>query len=322
MDALPRIALTGATGFVGQALLPMLLSRGFPVSALARARPNRKLDPRPGLGWIAGDLTDISALERLSHGADAVIHLAGVTKARTPEEFDTVNAQQTGRLVAIAKAASVKHFVHVSSLTAIRPSVSAYARSKAESERLAGEQAGDMPLSIVRAPAILGPGDDATRPVFSLLASGFLTVPGGAANRFRFSVMDVEDVARYLLDLAAAPAEGRQTLTPAGHLRVSWDDLAGGAARITGRKVRKLVLPPPVMRAAGYLSDVAGSLTGNPQVFSSGKVRELFSGEWIAETEIAAPVPLHETLGRCLAPFLASGRQFQAGERETHGSEK
>lgn len=322
MDALPRIALTGATGFVGQALLPMLLSRGFPVRALARARPNRKLDPRSGLDWIAGDLTNTPALERLSQGADTVIHLAGVTKARTADEFDAVNAHQTASLVFIAKAAGVKHFVHVSSLTAIRPSVSAYARSKAESERLAGERAGDMALTIVRAPAILGPGDDATRPVFSLLASGFLTVPGGAATGFRFSVMDVEDVARYLLDLATAPAEGRRTLTPAGHLRVSWDDLANSAAKVTGRKVRKLVLPPTVMRAAGYLSDAAGSLTGNPQVFSSGKVRELFSGEWIAETEIAAPIPLHETLARCLAPFLASGRQSGAGERETHGSEK
>jgi uncharacterized protein YbjT (DUF2867 family) len=321
MDARPRIALTGATGFVGQALLPMLLADGYAVRALARAQKNRQLPEQPGLDWISGDLTRTSALEQLTADTGVVIHLAGVTKARNAAEFYAVNAQQTAQLVGIARAAGVRHFIHVSSLTAARPDVSAYARSKADSERLARDEAGDMPLTIVRAPAILGPGDTATQPVLSLLAAGFLPVPGGRPGGFRFSMMDVLDLSRYLRALAAAPAEGQRLLTPAGHLRVSWDDLAGGAARATGRRIRKVPLPPFLMHGAGYLADLAGKVSGNPQVFSSGKVRELFSGDWIAETAVDSPLPLQETLERCLAPFLASGRQSQAGGRETHRSE-
>jgi uncharacterized protein YbjT (DUF2867 family) len=54
MDASPRIALTGATGFVGQALLPMLSADGHTVRALARAQKNRQLTEQPGLDWISG----------------------------------------------------------------------------------------------------------------------------------------------------------------------------------------------------------------------------------------------------------------------------
>ncbi|MEX1252153.1 MAG: NAD-dependent epimerase/dehydratase family protein [Hyphomonas sp.] len=321
MDARPRIALTGATGFVGQALLPMLLAGGQSVRALARAQKNRSLTEQPGLDWIGGELTDISALQSLTAGAGVVIHLAGVTRARSAAVFDAVNAQQTAALVAAARAAGVNHFVHVSSLTASRPEVSAYARSKADSEHLAREQAGDMPLTIVRAPAILGPGDTATQPVLSLLAAGLLPIPGGRAGDFRFSMMDVLDLSRYLQALAAVSAGGHRLLTPAGHLRVGWDDLADSAARVTGRRIRKLYLPPFLMQGAGYLADFAGTISANPQVFSSGKVREMLSGDWIAETQIDAPLQLQETLARCLAPFLASGRQSGGDGRQPYGSD-
>ncbi len=321
MDARTRIALTGATGFVGQALLPMLSAEGYTVRALARAQKNRQLTEQPGLDWISGNLTEAAALKQLTEDARVVIHLAGVTKARNAAEFHAVNAQQTAALVAIARAAGVSHFIHVSSLTASRPGVSAYARSKADSERLARDRAGDMPLTIVRAPAILGPGDTATQPVLSLLAAGLLPVPGGRQSEFRFSVMDVLDLSRYLEALAAAPAAGQRLLIPAGHLSVSWNDLSASATRVTGRRIRKVPVAPFLMQGAGYLADLAGRISGNPQVFSSGKVRELFSGDWIAETGIDSPLPLHETLERCLAPFLASGRQSRTGGRETHRSE-
>lgn len=321
MDALPRIALTGATGFVGQALLPVLLAEGYPVRALIRARKNRAAPLQAGLEWISGDLAGQQALAELTSGADTVIHLAGITKANDPSEFDRVNAQQTAALAGIAQAAGVKHFIHVSSLTATRPAVSAYARSKAESERLARERAGAMALTIVRAPAILGPGDEATRQVFSLLAAGYLPAPGGRQAGFRFSVMDVLDLARFLTSLVRAPVAGQRVVTPASQLSVSWTDIAAAATRATGRPVRMLPVPAGLMHGAGHLSDLMGRLSGRPQVFSSAKVRELFSGDWIAETQIEDPAQLHETLGRCLAPFLASGRQSQGSERKTNGSE-
>lgn len=304
----PRIAVTGATGFVGRNLLRDLTRASIPVRALARMRPNRQLSSNTGVEWISGDLSSEAALSELVRGTDCVIHLAGVTKAREASEFHEVNALCTAALVKAARAAGALHFVHVSSLTAQRPDVSAYARSKADSETLAAENAGAMALTIVRAPAVLGPGDDATRPLFAALARGILPVPAGRAGTFRFSVIDVADAARFLLWLASRPANGLQTLAPAGHLNLGWRDVAQSAERVLPRTIRRINIPPALMKVAGQTADLAVKLKAKPQLFSGGKVSELLSGDWIADTQVPNPISLDQTLERCLAPFLPSAR--------------
>ena len=316
MGAAPLIALTGATGFVGRQLLQDLAQQSLPVRALARTIPGQQPSPSPAVDWIKGDLASSAALASLVAGADTVIHLAGATKARTPEEFRVINALGTAELVRHARLAGVRHFVHVSSLTAERPEVSDYARSKVESEALAAEHAGDMPLAIVRAPAVLGPGDDATRSLFSALARGILPVPGGPAADFRFSVIDVADASRYLLSLAIGPASNARTISPAGHLNLGWHDIAQSAERVISRPLRRVVVPALLMKVAGQAADVAVKLGGAPQVFSGGKVKELLSGDWIAGMQVPDAKPLDETMERCLIPFLSRRGEDRGNGRE------
>ena len=304
----PLFALTGATGFAGRALVPSLLKKGAQVRALARRSANRTIAAAEGLEWIEGDLTTIPALEALVKGADVVVHLAGATKAPDRETFHRVNAIGAATVVDLARAASVGRFIHVSSLTAIRPRISAYAQSKAESETLAAANRGAMPLAIVRAPAILGPGDEATHALFSGLARGFLPVPGGAAANYRFSVLDVEDAAEFIWELAAGPVEPVRIVAPSSHPSLGWGDVADSASAILGKKVRQIRLSAPILGAAGGIADLAAAISGRPQVFSGDKVRELLSGDWIAETPVSRPTPLDVTLRRCLAPFLPSDR--------------
>ena len=304
----PLFALTGATGFAGRALVALLLKKGARVRALARRHANRNAAATGGVEWIEGDLTTIPALETLVGGADVVVHLAGATKAPDRETFHRVNAIGAATLVDLAREAAAGRFIHVSSLTAIRPHISAYAQSKAESETLASAKCGTMPLSIVRAPAILGPGDEATHALFSGLARGFLPVPGGAASGYRFSVLDVADAAEFIWELGVGPAAPLRIVAPASHPSLGWGDVADSASRILGKKVRQIRLPPPLMAGAGGAADLAAKLTGRPQVFSGDKVRELLSGDWIAETPVSQPTPLDVTLSRCLAPFLRSVR--------------
>ncbi|MGE6697248.1 NAD-dependent epimerase/dehydratase family protein [Hyphomonas sp. NPDC076900] len=306
----PLIALTGATGFVGKILLADLSRRGHRVRALARAAPGRTLPAYAGVEWVAGDLASEEALSSLVRGARVVIHLAGATKARDAATFHEVNAARTGDLVRRAQAAGVEHFIHVSSLTAQRPDVSPYARSKADGEKLAAANAGSMALTIFRAPAVLGPDDDATRALFSALARGLLPCPGGAAENFRFSVIDVADASRCLADCATDAASGIRSMAPAGHLNLGWDDVAQSAQRVLLRPVRRVVMPPLLMKTAGHAADLAVKLNGQPQVFSSGKVQELLSGDWLAETQIPGAIPLDVTLQRCIAPFQRSAREM------------
>ena len=96
-----RLAVTGATGFVGGHLLDAAATSGHSVAALAR----RPQPPRSGVEWIAGSLDDRAALEKLVAGADAVIHVAGVVNAPDAAGFEAGNVIGTGAVLAAAEEA-------------------------------------------------------------------------------------------------------------------------------------------------------------------------------------------------------------------------
>ena len=109
------IAVTGATGFVGQALLDQAAQAGRPVKALTR----RPQSPRDGVEWVRGDLDAGPALRELVRGAEAVIHVAGVVNDAV--QFEHGNVTGTLSVIEAARAEGVARLVHVSSLSARAP---------------------------------------------------------------------------------------------------------------------------------------------------------------------------------------------------------
>ncbi|MGH8246404.1 MAG: NAD-dependent epimerase/dehydratase family protein, partial [Gammaproteobacteria bacterium] len=88
------VALTGATGFIGNALLKSLRYRGHPVRALTR----RLRANEPGVAWVLGDLHRKEALLTLVKGAGAVVHCAGAIRGAGPEHFHRINVEGTENL--------------------------------------------------------------------------------------------------------------------------------------------------------------------------------------------------------------------------------
>ncbi|MGB7408470.1 MAG: NAD(P)H-binding protein, partial [Pontixanthobacter sp.] len=126
------VAITGGTGFVGQAVLDIAAVYGVKVRALARTIPK----DRPIVDWITGSLFDEEAVANLVHNCDAIIHIAGLTNTPDPAQFDVVNVDGTRAIVEAAKAAGVTRFIFVSSLAAREPDLSRYGASKARAEAL------------------------------------------------------------------------------------------------------------------------------------------------------------------------------------------
>src|SRR5438105_570420 len=107
------VAVTGATGGVGTALVRALRARGDSVRALVRDPARAKLDAT----LVRGDLGDEAALEEVARGADAFVHTAAhVGDWGDSAEFEDVNVGGTRRAVEAAARAKVKRFVHVSSV--------------------------------------------------------------------------------------------------------------------------------------------------------------------------------------------------------------
>ncbi|HXI87221.1 MAG TPA: NAD(P)-dependent oxidoreductase, partial [Parvularculaceae bacterium] len=199
------IAVTGGTGFVGAAVIDELLNCGDRVVALAR-NPARLKNARD-VDLIQGDLADEDALAALASGVDALIHCAGLVKARREEEFFKVNVEGARHVAAAAAKAGAK-FVHVSSMAARRPDLSAYAASKRASETAIAEASGRNPWIALRLPAIYGPGDQATLPYFWLVKSGLAPEPA-ARPEPRASILYVGDVAKAILAATDEAEAGR-----------------------------------------------------------------------------------------------------------------
>jgi uncharacterized protein YbjT (DUF2867 family) len=235
------LAITGGTGFVGKRLIDLALSEGHHVRALTR----RAQPARPGVTWVEGTLDDTAALARLAEGTGSIIHVAGVVNAPDRPGFAAGNIAGTESTVAAARTAGVTRFVHVSSLAAREPGLSDYGWSKAGAE--AAVIASDLDWTMVRPPAIYGPGDMEMRDMFRLasIGLGLLPPPG------KMSVIHVDDLARLLLALALTNA-GKLILEADDGRPGGWThaDFAAALGDSVGRRVLTLAMPKALLSLA------------------------------------------------------------------------
>ncbi len=283
------VALTGGTGFIGRRLIQRLRGEGIGLRALARRPAVAHLGP--GVETVAGDLGDEAALSKLVAGAQVVIHAAGVVSASHVADYHRINALGTAAVVrAMLGVERPGRLILVSSLAASAPEVSAYARSKREGEDIALEHAEAFQLAIVRPPAVYGPGDRATLPIFAGLARGLLVVP--AAYRTRFSLLFVDDLADLLASLVGQPAAPGTIVepddgAPGGY---DWKDLATSAEALLGRRVRLIDVPRAIIWPIAVGCELVARATGNAPFLSREKLGELFHPDWVAAGAYATSV--------------------------------
>lgn len=155
-----RVLVTGASGFVGSALVSLLLARQWQVRVLTRARGTLAQQPwRHQVEIVSGDLQQAQTCETAVRGVDAIVHLAGLAHVgATPAQHEQENFLNTVNLARAAQQHAVRRLVYISSCKARYPDHSPYGYYKQQSERHLLALQGDMQVICLRPGIIYGSG--------------------------------------------------------------------------------------------------------------------------------------------------------------------
>lgn len=278
------IALTGGTGFVGRAFIEHALEAGHALVALTRSPQ----EPREGIEWVVGDLANRSALRELVREVDAVVHIAGVINAPDVQGFEEGNVVGTMNVVEAARAEGVSRFIHVSSLSAREPQLSAYGASKLKGEKVV--KASLLNWTAVRPAMIYGPRDKEVFELFRAARWGVVPVPAGG----RASVIHVDDLARLLLALLPG-GEGvsYEVFEPDDGRPGGWEhrELALAIGWAVGRRPRVLSLSAASLRRA---AGVDGFFRGKGAKMTADRAAYLAHPDWTGDPRAQVPASVWE----------------------------
>ena len=187
------VALTGGTGFVGRHIAATLVARGHRVRVLARDPARARFLSDRNVEVVAGGLADRAALDRLASGADALIHLVGIIVEQGVQTFTAVHVAGTEALLAAARQARVRRFVHMSAVGARdEPGATPYHRTKRRAEQLVRDSG--LSHAIFRPSIINGP-ESAPIQLLARLHRWSPFVPVFGDGRFPTQPVWIDDVA-------------------------------------------------------------------------------------------------------------------------------
>ncbi|MCY1075415.1 NAD-dependent epimerase/dehydratase family protein [Archangium lansingense] len=295
--------VTGANGFLGSWLVRALLARGHVAACLVR--PGSDVSGLVGLEYerLEGDVMDASSLARAVQGRDVVFHLAGLRRAATREDFMRINAEGTRRICEAMVATGARpRLVLASSLGASGPSTPGrpkveedplqpaewYGESKAEAERIAFSYADRLPVTVVRPPRIVGPGDQENLTLFKLVSRGLRLELGGGPRPL--TLVDVEDVVDLLLLLAERDEALGQAFFVGHPQPLTLEELQGLVAEALSVQPRTVRVSPAVLTALATVADGVSQVTGRRLPLNRKFARQLLAPAWTCSSAKAERV--------------------------------
>ncbi|MBN1334490.1 MAG: NAD(P)-dependent oxidoreductase [Deltaproteobacteria bacterium] len=293
-----RVAVTGGSGFIGSHVVDLLLEAGHEVSCL--------ILPSDGPGWLRdrpialheGSVLRPDSLDPFLEGCDGIVHLAGLTRARTQQEYDAVNTQGTVAVIEAALRSSrpPQHIVAMSSLAAMGPSapdgsgldedaefhpVTPYGRSKAALETCVRSFSDRIACTFIRAPGVYGPRDKDFLAYFRLINQGFRLVAGA---HHRLSLVYVRTLARSIVSCLMNPNAYGQAFFIADEGACDWDRFATYIEAALGRSTLRIHVPDWMIGIVGTGSRIVSPLFPRPPLLSPGKFEEMRQPCWVVST--------------------------------------
>ena len=288
-----RALVTGASGFIGAALVRELHQRGDDVRVLVRKGSSLASLQGIPVQPSEGDVTDAPSVLRAVEGVDVVYHLAGIRRTPHAEDFRRVNVEGTTHVLdAASKQPKPPRVVLAGSLSATGPSsdrpltedapyrpVEPYGQSKVDAEGECHKFKGKVPFAIGRAPRVLGPSDRENLAFMKIVHRGLLLALSGPPRPISF--IDVDDVARGFMILGTHPAAADGTFFITSEQTLTLTSLQEIAARALDRKIRvRIPVSPSALRGAAWGADHVSKFTGKHLPLNHKLAEQLLAPGW------------------------------------------
>jgi len=292
-----KALVTGATGFIGSHLVELLLQKNYAVKVLLRKTSDTVWLKGLPIEYVYGDLFDADALKQAVIGVDYVYHSAGVTKAKTKEDYYRGNAEGTRNILDAVQRHNpgVRRFVQVSSQTAVGPSpsrvpvkedadphpITTYGMSKrkAEEECLGG--ALTVPVTIVRPPAVYGPRDKDIYEFFSTMSRGLQPMVGMGEKYV--SLIHVGDLVRGILMAAESEKAAGGTYFISSKDVYGWKEIGEVTRRVLGKSAIRVRIPEFGIYVIATFAEFFALFSSKPALINYEKARDMVQDYWTCD---------------------------------------
>lgn len=290
--------VTGGSGFIGSHLVEQLLNKGYTVRCLLRKTSSMEWLKDLKIDIVYGDVFDTQALAHAVRGVEYVYHSAGLTKAKTPDEYYRANAEGTRNLLQAvqAHAPDLKRFIFLSSQTAAGPSPSAtpvtedfpsapittYGKSKLQAEVECRKFEDRLPITIVRLPAVYGPRDKDMFEFFSTVRKGLQPVVGFGEKYV--SLLHVADVVRGLIMAGESEKSVGQTYFLSSKKIYGWMEVGQVTRKILGRKALTVKIPEAGVYVVATFAEFLALFSKKPALINYEKARDMVQNYWTCDS--------------------------------------
>lgn len=294
------VLVTGASGFIGTHLIDRLVNQGCIVHCLVRKTSNLKWIDSSRVQLHYADLTRPNPDEDFLQDVDYVFHCAGLTKAKTCEEYFRINADACRPFYETLanKGKRLKAVVHLSSLAAVGPAggpdqvvdentpcrpITYYGKSKLAGENIAREFSSSLPVIVLRPPVVYGPREKNFFLYLKSIHRGW-TLRVGKVRRV-LSLIHVHDLVRAMVQATEIPAADENVFFITDGKTYSWEDVVETATRYLKVRPRTITLSEKTLGRIAKLSEALARLTHRTPLLDSQRTLDICQSAWTASPE-------------------------------------
>jgi len=297
-----KIFVTGATGFIGKNLVPVLLDHGHTIRCLTRPH---SIKPEPFINrvdWFVGDILDPDSLKDACIDIDIIIHMAGAVKSNKAKTYYHVNVGGTKNLLDAMHSSAKPNtrIIFLSSQAAIGPSpdlspldedycplpISDYGRSKLEAERLITGYK-NLDYTILRPSIVYGPEDHDSLKIFTI--AGFHLNPKIGFTHTTLNFIHVADLAE-LICLCVSNIQASYEIFHANDgndAGYSLGHIVRLAAKLQNGWVVPIFVPKYILKIAAGINNQLSKMFGTASIFNPDKYKELTARGWVLSSQKA-----------------------------------